>query len=238
MKSSYDQLKERGYFKESDLEKYLNLSEDELFILTKSEIPQKRAIAISLLQEKNTLNTYTSYFLELLKVEKKLYVKLELTKALEKGDIQTAKSMIIYLNKIPNNQYKTLPNKVSKKKTYLIPRDLIGRTLSKMDIVIFPLVLELLSSKNLGILSESIDIFGFMIFHNQELATQINFNLLVNLFEKYKSNELITWKIIMAFAAFRIPENISFLNSIGDFNNDILNLELKRSLFLINKYMD
>lgn len=238
MNSSYDQLKERGYFKESDLEKYLNLSEDELFILTKSEIPQKRAIAISLLQEKNTLNTYTSYFLELLKVEKKLYVKLELTKALEKGDIQTAKSMIIYLNKIPNNQYKTLPNKVSKKKTYLIPRDLIGRTLSKMDIVIFPLVLELLSSKNLGILSESIDIFGFMIFHNQELATQINFNLLVNLFEKYKSNELITWKIIMAFAAFRIPENISFLNSIGDFNNDILNLELKRSLFLINKYMD
>ena len=239
MKSRKDQLKDRGYFTKKDLEKYHNFSNGELLNLTKDLIPQKRAIAIHLLSFKNTSNNYTSYFLELFKDEKKLYVRLEIAKALKKGNIQTAKLMIPYLNKIPNNQYNSLPTKISVKKTYLIPRDLIGRILSKMDIAIFPLILELLKTSNLELLSESLDIFGFMIFHNQELATFENFKILSDLFEKYKSNDLILWKIVMVTSAFRNSESIDFLNNIKEFSShEIIKNEVDRSIFLIEKNMD
>lgn len=145
--------------------------------------------------------------------------------------------MIPYLSKIPNNQHNKLPKKISTKKSYLIPRDLIGRSLSKMNISIFPLILELLNSKNQEIILESIDIFGFMVFYNKTLESLYNFRYLEKLFELYGNNDLILWKIVMASSAFRNDYSTDFLIKIKNIsNNDIINQEINRSIKLIEKY--
>ncbi|WP_409200334.1 hypothetical protein [Methanobrevibacter sp. DSM 116169] len=236
MNQKNENLIKRGFFENKDLEEYSKLNEEELINLSKNSTAQKRAIAVNLLNNFNNSNKYSPYFLEILSHEKKLYVRLEIAKSLEKGNIETAKLMIPYLDKIPNKQYKSLPKKVSKKKTYLIPRDLIARILSKMDIAIFPLILELLCSNNLEIISESLDIFGYMVFHNQKLETGSNFKYLTYLFDKYKNNDLILWKITMCLSSFRNNDSISFLKKIKNFtNNEIINLEADRSIFLIKE---
>ncbi|MDL2246290.1 hypothetical protein LJB96_01595 [Methanobrevibacter sp. OttesenSCG-928-K11] len=145
--------------------------------------------------------------------------------------------MIPYLSKIPNNQHKKLPKKISTKKSYLIPRDLIGRILSKMNISIFPLILGLLDSKNQEIISESVDIFAYMVFHNKSLESLDNFMYLEKLFDLYSNNDLILWKIIMASSAFRQDYSIDFLIKINNIlNNDIIKQEISRSIELIEKY--
>ncbi len=174
----------RGFFTNKELNNFINLNKDDLIKLSNSSVPKERSIAISLLSQYNQDNSLTKYFLDKWVKEDKLYVRLEIAKSLEKGNIDTARLMSNYILKIPNNQYKKIPAKPYSKKTYVIPRDLICRSLARMDISIFPFILELFDNKE--ILSEIIDVFGFMVYHNPQLDNEENLGFILSILKIIK----------------------------------------------------
>lgn len=112
MKSSNEQLKNRGYATIEDIDKYADLNENELLLLLKSKEPQKRTIAVKLLANKIKLNNeIINLFCNMLLHENKLYTKIELCNALSKASLESAKIMVKYLGTIGKNQHKELPDK-------------------------------------------------------------------------------------------------------------------------------
>ena len=177
----------------------------------------------------------SSLLLQLSK-EKSLYTKIAICETLQNGNIDSAKEMINYIGKIGDNQYKKLPEKVSLKKTYPMPRDIIARTLSKMNIDIFPILIDILEGDDLIKIYEVIDAVGFMVFHNKDLSNDKNLNYIINLIKKYKDNKLVLWKCITCLSAFNLEKSKDTLNSfVNNDNKDIFSLEAKRSLSILNR---
>ncbi|MGL4669117.1 MAG: hypothetical protein ACRCVG_00770 [Methanobacteriaceae archaeon] len=256
MKSSNSQLRKRGMIDEGDINKFEDYSEESLFVCLKSDDPVERTVAVRLLSEKFSCNNkdYVNVLLSLLSTEKALYTRLEIFNFLETGNKTTAKLMTNYLGKIGNNQHKKIPNKVSKKKSYPLPRDIIARTLGKMDCEVLEVLFSVLESKNKAKISEVLDAIGFLIFYNSSLATVENFNVILSFLFDYSDDgnvdvvngeDVIVWKIFMCFSAFPLEECREFLEgfivSCGndcDSNNVTDNMivnEAKRSLKIIGE---
>ena len=75
MKSTKEQLLNRGFAFEEDVALYKNCTEKELLDLLQNKDPSKRTISIRLLL-KNPKEKYISIFCEMLKAGEKLYTKL------------------------------------------------------------------------------------------------------------------------------------------------------------------
>lgn len=236
VKSSKNDLIKRGWFDESQVFKFLNLDLNSLLNLLKSDKPNERSIASFLLSVKFNVNNkeiYTS-LIEVLLNESALYTRIEISKVLENGDCSVAEYMVNYLAKIGNNQYKKLPKKVSKKVSYPLPRDIIARILGKMDKANFFVLIHSLTKCTTEQLHELVDSVGFMIFYNPSLVNLENFNIIIDLFNKYKDDEIMVWKLITVLSAFKINESKHFLLKIkNNFSNNVLVLECERSLSLI-----
>ena len=148
MKSEKKDLIKRGWIDDYYLEDFLNFNQEELLKLLSSNDPCERSAAASLLGVKFNVNEKIVYssLVKSLSIEKALYTKLQISRSLEKGNFIVAEYMIGYLGKIGNNQHKKLPNTVSKKKSYPLPRDIIARILGKMDKSNFSVLLSSLDS--------------------------------------------------------------------------------------------
>lgn len=175
------------------------------------------------------------FLLNILSNEKSLYTKIELCKSLEKGNEFTANLMCKNIGDIGKNQHKS-PKKPSKKNSYPLPRDIIARTLSKMDKSIINILISNLNDNNNELkISELLDAIGFLTFYNSELAIVENFNEIKNIFFKFKESELITWKICICCSAFPINESKDVLKHIKNVtNNENILLEVERSLKIIS----
>ena len=236
MKSSKNDLIKRGWFDESQISKFLNLDLNSLLNLLKSDKPNERSIASFLLGVKFNVNNKEIYksLIDALLNESALYARIEISKVLEKGDCSVAEYMVNFLAKIGNNQYKKLPKKVSKKVSYPLPRDIIARMLGKMDKANFCILIYSLTKCTTEQLHELLDSIGFMIFYNPSLVNLKNFNIIIGLFNKYKDDEIMVWKLITVLSAFNIGESKLFLLKTKDnFSNKVLVLECERSLRLI-----
>ena len=149
MKSSNEQLKNRGYATIEDIDKYVDLNENELLALLKSKEPHKRTVAIKLLSNKiQSDNDMINLFCNMLLHENKLYTKIELCNALSKASVESAKIMVNYLGIIGENQYKELPDKKFNKKSYPLPRDIVARTLAHMGVDVLPELIKTLKTHN------------------------------------------------------------------------------------------
>ncbi|WP_238881877.1 HEAT repeat domain-containing protein [Clostridium sp. YIM B02551] len=238
MRSSDEQLKNRGYITSKDIENYLSLNKDKLLELLKSKEAYKRTIAINVYRSKYGLEKDTIYlFCEMLKDEKKLYTKLEICEALSQGSIEAAKIMVNYLGRIGNNQYRELPTKKFNKKSYPLPRDIIARTLSHMGLEVLPELINVLKSNYVLRISEAIDAIGFICFYNN-VSDNSGLEELIMVLEKYSEDEIIRWKIVRALESFQTEKTLKILKDImeSDSNETIRN-EAKRSLDIINNYM-
>lgn len=244
MKSSKESLNKRGYFDEDDLNYYLNeKSFDSLNlenfkeIIANSDLAIERSIAIHLLAKNYNICDLkiSSILIDQLAIEKALYTKLEIQNALVSGDTKVANLLIDYLGIIGNNQYKTLDNAVvSKKKSYPLPRDIIARILSKMDSSVFSVLIDSILNLSSSQLSELIDAIGFMVFYNKELATDKNLDKIIILLDSFSDNEIIIWKITTCLSSFSLKKSKNSLIYIkNNFNNEIIQNEVKRSLNLI-----
>lgn len=235
LKSSKEQLRKRGMIDQIDIKQYFREKDEVLYSMINSKMAIERTVAVRVLAER-CLNDkeFVAVILERLCKEKSLYAKLEICSVLEKGNIETARQMIKYLGVIGDNQHKKLPDMVSKKVSYPLPRDIIARILSKMSPTVFDVLLEALEGNNENMIAEVIDAIGFMVFYNNHLVTSKHAQYIYDVIEKYGSNEIILWKAILCLSAFPLEDSIKVLESLKSVYKDkLLSDEANRSLKLI-----
>jgi len=216
MKSSNEDLRKRGQFEQGDINRLLPLNNNELIALVNSKLPVERSVAIRLLSQRgNIRNTdFATLLLQRLTIEKCLYTKLEICNALEKGNAETATQMVNYLKCIGKNQYLRLPDKVSLKTSYPLPRDIIARSLGKMNTSILPVLIDVLYSGDINRIPEVLDGLGFMVFYHQDLVTPQLLRHIIKTMVTYSDEEVIIWKCVICLSAFPLMESIHILNDI------------------------
>ena len=232
MKTDTETLRKRGFLTNTEAEPYFLYSKEELLELLKDKTAVNRTAALFILRSFVDINELDEILLRMLVKEKALYTKLEICDILTTGNELTIKRMIPYKGTIRGNQHRTIPEKVSKKKSYPLPRDIIARTMAKMNPDYFSTILEIINYPEDKVVAEAIDAIGWMVFYHQELATAKNYQTVIQLFERYHDNELMKWKLIICLSAFNQSE--AFLKQL-DFQNPVVQAEIERSLSLINK---
>lgn len=227
LKSSNEDLQNRGYVTDKDIEVLAAISQEQLLVMLHSNDAVTRSAAAC-----NLVATNKNFTLELLKqlsIEKCLYTKIAICECLEKGDCTTAIQMTEYLGKIGNNQYKTIPNKVSAKKSFPLPRDIIARSLSKMNADVFPVLQTVVEGNDIEKMLEVLDAIGFLVFNNKKLATSNNVIPILSLVENYPDNSLVLWKALLCLSAFPLPESKKVLLKYAD-KTDVIGMTAQRSL--------
>ena len=157
--------------------------------------------------------------------ETALYTRLAMTEKLEGGDSSTALKMIGFLGKIGKNQHR-IPIAPSKKKSFPLLRDLMARSLGRMNPELFPVLLASAEELPPLKLSELIDAIGYMAFYHPALATAQNYQRLLQIKNSYDHDPLIQWKCLICFSAF--PQSKDLLAQEDQFS-----MGAQRSLSLL-----
>ncbi|MBB6622936.1 HEAT repeat domain-containing protein [Clostridium gasigenes] len=236
MKSSKYDLRNRGYIEDMDIDKSCLVGNPDLFEIIESKKAYVRTLAIRLLSKDNNINKleFHKLILDILVREKSLYTKIEICNVLDRGGDETLIEMFKYVGRIGKNQHKELPKAVSKKNSYPLPRDIIARTIGKMNISVLSTLLKELNECDVIEARELVDAIGFLCFYNKEADNEIAIKELINCYEKYKEDNIIRWKIVMSFSAFNNKTVISKLKEIIKIESiDIVKKEAERSLNLI-----
>lgn len=231
LKSNQKHLQKRGLATADDISELENSQPSELIKLLHSDCAVTRTASAYNLFPSDELTV--THLLEQLSAEKCLYTKIAICESLEKGNRNTARQMTRYLGKIGNNQHKVLPQKTSAKKSYPLPRDIIARSLGKMDTSVLPVLLDVLKIGDEVKISEVLDAIGFMTFYHPEIATDCNAQAVNELFRKYENSTLIIWKSIVCLSAFPLPQSVAILQGFISKSN-LLGEEANRSLCLIS----
>ena len=232
-KSSIEQLKDRGYITEKDVEEYKNKNLDEIMDLLFDRKPAIRTIGYRLIGkvylDKKEL---TKILCENLIIEEKLYTKLEICDTLVKECSDYTSDIIKYIGKVGENQHIELPRKKFEKKSYPLPRDLIVRVLIRIGKkAIFNMLEEIKESDKL-VVRELIDGIGYICFYEE--ASNNEYEQLKKCYIKNFEDKIIRWKIIRAFSAFNTDENIKFLNEqLENETEKEIEEEINRSLEII-----
>ncbi|MGL6184600.1 MAG: hypothetical protein ACRC1T_04380 [Clostridium chrysemydis] len=228
MKSNNDSLKKRGFYEDGIVGKPL----DKLEELLNSDSASDRTMAVRGLIELEKYNDLevVHNLLEMLLKEKALYTRLEICEFLRLSGIKGAKLMVSYLGEIGNNQYKSVPKTVSRKKTYPLPRDLISRTFGHMDKEVMIVLLDVLRNGNRKAIAEVIDAIGFLVYHNRILSTEENVKEIILALKKYSNDDLLKWKLIICLSAFNKLEGKNELERIVSKSSGVIRMEAKRSL--------
>lgn len=232
MKTDTETLRERGFLTNTDAEPFFLSSKEELLELLNDDVAVNRTAALFILRGFVAINDLDEILLKMLVKEKALYTKLEICDILTTGNELTIKRMIPYIGIIRGNQYRTIPEKVSKKKSYPLPRDIIARTMAKMDPCYFAEILALLKHPEDRVVAEAIDAIGWQVFYHQELATAKNYQEVLQAFIRYQDNELMKWKLITCLSGF--DQSTSFLKNYVT-SNKVVQREIERSLGLIER---
>ena len=201
MKSELQVLISRGYFKESESTLDLSLSQKDISDLLHSGIAQDRTKAAIIIK----LNMKTDMTDELIRTlcnEKQLYCKIAICEALYSFGMKASEKLIPYLSKIGTNQHKKLPVKPFDKKSYPLPRDIIARTLVNIGTGILDPLLHHINKKMLdrNQLLEAIDVLGHISFNSKDERSK---KTLIELYELHCDDNLIRWKLIRSFSAFK-----------------------------------
>lgn len=230
MKSDQKKLEERGYISLRMLASFKQFTKEELLPFLK-EKPSIRTSCIYYLSEKyHDEDDFTQILLKQLSHETALYTKIEIQNNLSLyGNIS---EMCEYLGKIGHNQHKIVPNKVSLKKSYPLPRDLIARSLAHMEAARYPEFLKAMKSLDEQQLQEGLDAFGFFCFYNATSIDKEAYEFVSQLVFKYKENELMTWKLATCLSAF--PQSTNLLLKIKtEQKHPTIQKEVERSLQII-----
>lgn len=230
MKTDTETLRKRGFLTNTEAEPFFLYSKEELLDLLKDKEAVNRTAALFILRNFVEINELDSVLLAMLVKEKALYTKLEICDILTTGNEVTIERMIPYMGTIRGNQYRTVPEKVSKKKSYPLPRDIIARTMAKMNPMYFDTILDIINHEQVKIVAEAIDAIGWQVFYHQELATNDNYQVILNTLKRFENDELMMWKLITCLSAFNQSED--YLKAIRT-DNKVINEEINRSLNLI-----
>jgi hypothetical protein len=144
--------------------------------------------------------------------------------------------MINYLGAIGDNQHKSQPGKVSKKVCYPLPRDIIARTMGRMNISVLKSLLSAMEDKEITIIYEALDAIGYMCFYNDITDEHSRIKILLSCFERNRNDEIIRWKIARCMSSFNCNESIDILKKMYTQEKEqVIREEIKRSLSIIEK---
>ena len=229
MKSNTEQLESRGYVAEGMENDYPDTSFEQRIKLLTSKLPTDRTLGARLLSGCPD-SSAIDYLIDALKIEKKLYPKIEISNSLVSFGLDAVVSLTALLGKIGVNQHSEVPAEGFKKGSYPLPRDIAGRTLIRIGPVALPHLLEVLDTPDLIQLSEAIDAIGFICFYDYQPNVV---GYLEDCFYRNSNHDLIKWKILRALSAF--PESELFLKEQLELASASLKSEIERSLSLIAK---
>ncbi|PKM48908.1 MAG: hypothetical protein CVV02_18275 [Firmicutes bacterium HGW-Firmicutes-7] len=207
MKSNEEQLKSRGYVEDIDLKNYSDLSKEELLSYLNSKEAFKRTVAGKVIKKYKETSILTELISSLI-VEKKLYTKIALSESIGEYGEDACCLLIEYLGKVGKNQYKELPDKPFDKSNYPLPRDIIARTICKIGIPALKQLRECLHTGSYEQILEAIDAIGFISYYENDNSCQ---NDIIILMDKYKSDNLMLWKLIRALQSFANDEVLDLL---------------------------
>lgn len=233
--SSAAQLRDRGRCGEDDIDRLRGLSGQELIDLLDSAEPAVRSAAVISLRSVMPRDDagFANLLLRKLSEEKALYTRLAICDTLAAGGTETARIMCAWLGKIGNNQHR-MPGRVSAKKNYPLARDIVARTLGRMNPVVFGVLTGQFSTAGPQALTELIDAFGYMVFYNPVLATPENFQYITDIYFENQRDELLVWKVATCCSAFGLPESWGLLREMaGATLNRIIKEETGRSLRIL-----
>ncbi|OAB26242.1 hypothetical protein [Paenibacillus macquariensis] len=229
MKSSLEQLKNRGYLDHSTLHAYINRNIEQLIT---SNSPVERTAGYLLAREKGA-KVSISLLIECLKTESALYSKIALCDTLSLLK-EAVPFLIDNMGQIGNNQHFKIPNKVFEKKSYPLPRDICSRTLIRMQSdVVLPIVFKQLETLQKRIISESIDVIGYLSFYNpnNHYYTEVK-----NMTSSFLSEDIIRYKYAIMLRSFILEETLYDAREIQRRENtEIIKQELGRSISRIEK---
>lgn len=228
MRSTKEQLRNRGFAFEDDVTAYINCGEDELLALLRDENAFKRTISVRLLSE-HPKEEYIPLFCEMLSSGERLYTKLELQRVLKSYGEKSIPYLIPLLGTIGKNHHKKVELIDLDKKSYPCPRDIVGMILIRVGPSVFSELEKLLAEDtNLKQIYEAIDIIGHITWNYRDFSME---KPLLAYYAKHKDNEFIRWKIVRAFQSFHSTEIREILgNIIRTDHNQVIAEEAKRSI--------
>ncbi len=220
-------MRSRGLENEEDLSVYRNEPESVLLGLLDDPLPWKRSVGIRLLGLSKD-EKYLPRFTSILQKETKLYTKIAVSEVMAGYGQKALDYLLPLLGRIGNNQHKEPVLIDLNKKSFPLPRDIIGRIIIRIGPCAILHLIETLKTGTKEQISEAIDAIGHISFNYSDTsACQALFDLL----EKSENNELYKWKIIRAFQAFPDDRVIGYLSDINKYSmNNILLKEAERSL--------
>ena len=224
-----DQLINRGFLAEGKEFSFLELPYNKRIELLQSAKAIDRTLGARLLTSSKNSTTITT-LIQALKIEKKLYSKIEICNTLASFKQLSVKPLISILGEIGNNQHKSIPETKFKKDSYPLPRDIASRILIRIGKDALHELVGVFKSDNTKQISEAIDAIGFICFYDYKSGV---YNQLKNCYLKNEENDLIKWKIIRAFSGFN--ESQSFLQEQQKLiRNKRFAKEIERSLYLVD----
>jgi HEAT repeat protein len=197
----------RGEVSDQEVAIYSNCADFELIELLKSSKPTERTCAAKLLGSRKSEMAISDLCLAL-KTEKSIYPKIAISEALGEIGLAALPELIKLLGKIGNNQHKELPEKAFEKSSYPLPRDIAARTITKIGENALELLIKFIPEFNNESLSEAIDAIGFISYYSGNYTA---FKNLSQLIEQFRSNDLITWKLVRSLQSFSSPESVEIL---------------------------
>jgi len=226
MKSNFEKLESRGFIADGKEKACFDTSLEQRIELLKSDLPFERTLGARLLAAYPDL-TVLDYLLEALKKETKLYSKIEICNSLVSFGKDAVIPLIHLLGQIGDNRHAAIPETDFKKKSYPLPRDIAGRTLIRIGTVALPDLILTLRSKDRSLISELIDVIGFICFYEPQPNV---FGELKDCFYRNEQDELIKWKLFRVMSSF--PGSRLFLEEQKE-DNARLKCEIERSLSLL-----
>lgn len=234
MKSTKQQLRQRGYPEAGDLHSLSNFGYEELLACLTDPDPVKRSSAAILLQP--DVDRAARALLQQLTLEQQLYTRLMICECLQQGTVQTAQQMIPYLGSIGTNQYRQPPHRASLKTSFPLPRDLIARTLGRMTPEVLPKLRAVLSSGSRAEISEGLDAIGYLLAHHPLLASVDLCEQLLAFLKQVGQDDLLLWKGILTLSMVPYQMSLDYLAGVKT-ANPIHALEAQRSISLITKQL-
>ncbi|MDL2292651.1 hypothetical protein LJC17_03590 [Acholeplasma sp. OttesenSCG-928-E16] len=223
--SSYNK-ESLGYLNKDEIKIASCLSYSKAISFLKGEDTKKRALAAFYFSI-NFDNKDSKILINSLKNEKKLYVRLYLQRALQKGNKETLNYLVESIPLFFRSPFL----KPTKKKTYPLPRNLIIRIISHMNPNLFLEIKNMYLSSSIKIKEELIEALGFMCYHHFTLQKDDVYDFFLKQIDG--NSDILTRRVITALTCFKNIKTLLFLDGLKGILPSSFHDEIKRSISVI-----
>jgi hypothetical protein len=172
--------------------------DEELIALCGGQDAQTRTAAANFLGARKCVAA-VPILCERLKSEPALYPRIAVSLALGAIGESALEGLVMLLGRIGKNQHHELPKRGFYKKSFPLPRDLAARTIAKIGVPALPALEKVILAGDRIQVLEAIDGVGYIAFYHHNVRSE---SVLLNAFDRHRSDELVTWKIVRALQSF------------------------------------